>query len=358
MSPAIAAPVERIGVFRALMLGDLLCAVPALRSLRRAYPAADITLVGLPWARELAARLDCVDDFVAFPGWPGLPETPADLTAIPSFLERLQARRFDLAIQLHGSGPIVNPLVACFGARQSAGFRIDGAWFPAHEAQRYAPWPASGHEIERLLALIDHLGLPADDRALEFPLEEADFMALGDVWPGLRDGSPYVCVHAGAQLASRRWPVERFAAVADALARQGLTVVLTGGTAEGALAAELRALMRERAVNLVGRTTLWTLGALIDGAQFVVCNDTGISHVAAALDCPSVVVSCGADTARWAPLERGLHTVLSQPMACRPCSHADCPYDHGCATAVDVPSVLAAVGRLRPRSSAGAACHA
>ena len=358
MSPVLRAPIERIVVFRALMLGDLLCAVPALRALRRAFPAARIALVGLPWAREFVGRLDAVDDFIEFPGWPGLPETAPQLHAIPAFLAEVQARRFDLALQLHGSGPVVNPLVACFGARQSGGFRIERAWYPADEAERWAPWPEQGSEIERLLALIDYLELPRAGTELEFPLVPGDAAALADTWPGVRRTASYVCVHAGAQLASRRWPASRYAAVADALARDGRTVVLTGSAEEAPLAAEIAARMQEPAVDLVGRTTLWTLGALIDGAEFVVCNDTGISHVAAALGCPSVVVSCGADVARWAPLDRERHRVLWQPMACRPCAHAICPYDHGCATAIDVPSVLEAVRWLAPRRTAEAAAHA
>jgi len=346
MSPVVRAPVERIAVFRALMLGDLLCAVPALRALRQAFPAARIVLVGLPWARELAARLDAVDEFMEFPGWPGLPETPPLVRAIPAFLAAMQAQRFDLAIQLHGSGPVVNPLVGCFGARQTAGFRIDGAWHPPDEAERWAPWPEQGHEVERLLSLVDHLGLPRAGSELEFPLERHDFAALHEVWAGAQRARPYVCVHAGAQLASRRWPVARFAAVADALARQGRSIVLTGSAHEAPLAEEVRALMRQPAENLAGRTTLWTLGALVAGAELVVCNDTGISHVAAALGRPSVVVSCGADVSRWAPLDAARHAVLWQPMSCRPCAYAVCPYDHGCATAVDVPSVLAAAQRV------------
>jgi ADP-heptose:LPS heptosyltransferase len=333
------APVERIVVLRALMLGDMLCAVPALRALRAGFPRASTTLVGLPWARALVGRLDCLDDFVELPGWPGLAELPYDATLVPDFLAQVQARHYDLAVQLHGAGRITNPLVACFGARHTAGFFDAHAWRPEADAQCWVPWPEHGQEIERLLTLTDRLGLPRQGTHLEFPVTQADRDALRAVFPDA-DRRPYVVVHAGAQLPSRRWPVQRFAEVADRLAEQGFTVVLTGGAPEAGLVNTLAAAMRHEPVNLVGRTTLWTLGALVEGAERVVCNDTGVSHVAAALKRPSVVVSCGSDTARWAPLDRELHRVLAHDVACRPCLHAVCPLDHACATAIEVPEVM------------------
>lgn len=345
---ALEAPVERIVVLRALMLGDLLCAVPALRALRHGYPAAEITLVGLPQMRALAQRLDCIDRYVDFPGWPGLPETAHDVRALPDFLAQLQAGRHDLALQLHGSGAVTNPLVACFGARHTAGFASGGAWRPEADARWYLPWPDRGHEIDRLLALTDHLGLARQGRQLDFPLRAEDHAELAALWPEAASGRPYVCVHAGAQLPSRRWPVERFAAVADRIAETGRTVVLTGGGPEAPLVDRLAAVMRAPAVNLVGRTSLWALGALIAGAERVVCNDTGVSHIAAALQVPSVVISCGADVARWAPLDRTLHTVLWHDMACRPCAHASCPVGHGCAEGVSVAAVLHALAFAEP----------
>jgi ADP-heptose:LPS heptosyltransferase len=350
--------VERIAVFRALMLGDMLCATPALRALRHGFPQAEITLIGLPWARALAQRLSCIDRFIDFPGHPALPEQRCDVRELPDFLAQVQTRRFDLAVQLHGSGAIVNPLVACFGARCTAGFHDDRAWRPEADASLYEPWPEDGHEIVRLLRLTDRLGLPRRGTQLEFPLREEDRAALAALWPGARAGRPYVCVHAGAQLPSRRWPIERFAAVADALAASGRTVVLTGGVPETALVGALEAAMTRRAVNLVGRTTLWTLGALVEGAELVVCNDTGVSHIAAALGIPSVVVASGSDVARWAPLDRERHRVLWQPMPCRPCAHAVCPYDHGCARGIDVPRVLEAIdGRAAARPPTGDLLH-
>ncbi len=343
MMPVLQGSIERVVVFRALMLGDLLCAVPALRALRQGFPAAQIALVGLPWTAALAARLSCVDEFIEMRGAPGLPEIACDVQALPGFLERVQRRRFDLAVQLHGSGSIVNPLVAAFGARQTAGFCGARAWRPPADAARYAPWPERGHEIERLLVLIDRLGLPRCGTRLEFPLNEDDRSAATALSPGLGDAGPYVCIHAGAQLASRRWPVQRFAALADALAADGRTIVLTGGPKEVELVGQLAGAMRHRAINLAGRTSLWTLGALIDGAECLVCNDTGVSHIAAALRRSSVVISSGGDVARWAPVDHERHRVLWHDMACRPCGHPVCPVGHGCALGIEVPQVLQAV---------------
>lgn len=335
--------VRSIVVFRALMLGDMICAVPALRALRGRFPQARLTLVGLPWAAELAQRLACIDDFIAMPGFPGLPEVPCQVQAIPAFLAEVQGKKFDLAVQLHGSGGLVNSLVGLFGARRMAGFHDVNAWLPPDDAARFVLWPREGHEIDRLLRLTDHLGAARCGQGLEFPVRDEDRRALDALLPAGWEGRRLAVVHAGSQLPSRRWPVERFAAVADALAEQGFTIVLTGGPAETALTRQLAALMRAATIDLVGRTTLWTLGALVERAQRLVCNDTGISHIAAALGCPSVVISNGADVARWAPLDSQLHPVLWASMPCRPCTHRVCPYGNACARAVEVDAVLKAL---------------
>jgi ADP-heptose:LPS heptosyltransferase len=112
--------------------------------------------------------------------------------------------------------------------------------------------------------------------------------------------------------------------------------------------------MRRPAADLAGRTSLGGLAALVERAALVVCNDTGISHVAAALRAPSVVVACGSDTERWAPEEETLHRVLANHPPCRPCAHAVCPVGHECALEMPAETVvrearmqLARFGRVR-----------
>lgn len=321
----------RIAILRALQLGDMLCAVPALRALHAAYPAARITLIGLPWARELAARFPrYLHDFVEFPGFPGLPERAADLDALPRFFGSIRRISFDLVLQMHGSGEITNPLAVLMGARQMAGFYRAGHYCP--DARRHVEWRDEEHEVLRCLRLMHRLGVPSRGSALEFPLQDEDWSEWTDI--GLERDS-YAVVHPGAQLASRRWPAERFAQVADALAKEGLQIVLTGISNERELVDRVRRAMRAPALDLAGLTTLGGLAALVARARLVVANDTGISHIAAALQAPSVIVASGSDPRRWAPLERRLHRVLWHPAECRPCAHAVCPVPgHPCALGV------------------------
>lgn len=347
MQPAVPSRLQRIAVFRALVLGDLLCATPALRALRRAHPEAQITLVGLPWAQALAARLP-VDRFLPFPGWPGLPESRPSLDALPGFLAQMQAQRFDLALQLHGSGRLTNPLVAAFGARRTAGFFQPGDWCPDEALCR--PWPGAGHEIERCLALTDHLGCPRDGVHLDFPVRDEDHERLRSTWPAVDDDAPFVVLHPGSQLRSRRWPVERFARVAQALLQRGWRVAVSGSAGEAPLAAALNLACGGRLVDLSGRTDLWMLGALLQRTCLLVGNDTGLSHIAAALGTPSVIVSLGSDVARWAPLDRTRHRVLWHDVPCRPCGHAVCPGPHDCATGVATGAVIDAVLDSLPTS--------
>lgn len=331
---------RRIVVFRALQLGDMLCVVPALRALRRAAPQARITLIGLPWAREFADRFrHYLDDFMVFPGFPGLPERPPDLAALPRFLTDARLRRFDLAIQLHGSGALSNPIVGLLGARRQAGFHVAGGWCP--DAATCLPWGEPEHEVMRYLHLMQRLGCGGDDTALEFPVEAADRAALGALEP-LPPAGRYVCIHAGARMRSRRWPAARFGQVADGLAARGWRVVLTGSLPEQGIAAEVRSHMAAPVLDLTGRTTLGALALVVSRAALVVSNDTAVSHLAAASGTPSVIVSSGADPLRWAPLDHARHRVLFAPAACRPCAFETCPIGHPCALDVSAARVLEA----------------
>jgi ADP-heptose:LPS heptosyltransferase len=299
---------RRVAVFRALYLGDLLCSIPALNALDRRFPDAEITLISLPWARELAERLPAVDRFMEFAGYPGLAETPYDEGRTAAFLDSVCQRRFDLAIQLHGSGEITNELVARFGAGATIGFGPPGD----RRLSAVLPWREDEHEIARWLRLVALLGGGSADSQIDVPIADGERRRVDRLLaaPGIGRG-PLVGLHCGSKLESRRWPIERFAELGDNLARRhGARIVLTGGEGERHLAASMRALMHTEPVDLIGKTDLGAFLALVDRLDLLVTNDTGASHVAAATGTPSVVLFGPSRPSRWAPLDRARHAVI------------------------------------------------
>lgn len=308
MRPLQQKRIEKIAVFRALQLGDMLCAVPALRALRVAYPHAHITLIGLPWAAQFARRFHAyIDDFAAFPGHPSLPEQPVQEDSIPGFYRDMHERRFDLALQMHGSGQISNAIVRGFGARENAGFVL--AEDSTGHDELFVDYPEQGAEPARLLQLMAHLGVPAANTELEFPLTPEDEQELRDtgIAASLTPGR-YICIHPGARMRRRCWPPQLFAQVADTLAREyDMPIVLTGAGNEADLTAAIADCMQVPAINAAVPMSIGAMAALMNKAALLICNDTGVSHIASGLKLPSVVVFGAADMERWGPLDRVLH---------------------------------------------------
>lgn len=297
--------ISRIAIVRALpRLGDLLCTVPAFRALRAAFPQAQITLIGLPWAHSFVERFShYLNEFLEFPGYPGIPEVPPSVHKLPEFLLKAQEQHFDLVLQMHGNGIVSNSFTTLLGARIHAGFYLPEHYCP--DPDYFLPYPDNEPEIWRHLRLMEFLGIPLQWDELEFPLRDEDFAAL----PHLPD--KYVCIHPGASLPEKRWSLKSFAAVADAIAARGFQVVLTGTASEANLTQALTAMMRFQPIDLAGKTSLGTMAALLSKASLLVCNDTGVSHLAAALRVKSVVIFTNASLHRWAPLNREIHRSLS-----------------------------------------------
>jgi len=303
-------------VFRALRLGDMLCAVPALRALRAALPDARIALTGLPWAAQFAQRFHAyVNEFIPFPGHPMLPEPAPRHEDLSAFYTNVSDRGFDLALQLHGGGDASNHIVASFGARVMAGFSRKEA--RQTERALLLPYPEDGSESERLLRLTERIGAPSAGTHLEFPLlpEDLDELAASQVAPGLEAGR-YICIHPGARRRDKCWPPACFAEVADRLhAEFGMATVLTGSADEAPLVHAVAGRMRSPAIEAAAPISIGAMAALMSRARLLVCNDTGVSHIAAGLGLNSVVVFSQAEIVRRAPLDRLRHRCIWDPTA-------------------------------------------
>ncbi|HEY8480445.1 MAG TPA: glycosyltransferase family 9 protein [Spirillospora sp.] len=278
-----AAP-RRVLVLRALGLGDLLTAVPALRALRRGMPGARITLAAPAALWPLARAAGAVDALVPANGLRPLP----------------RPRPVDVAVNLHGRGPRSHRLLAEPPPGRLVAFACAEAGHTAGPA-----WDPGEHEVTRWCRLVAAHGFDADPGDLDLDPPAADSPALRAA------GSGAVVVHPGAASPARRWPAGRFAAVAAALRDRGERVVVTGGPAEAPLARRVvESAGLDAAADLSGRTGLADLAALVAGARLVVCGDTGVAHLATAFRTPSVLLFGPTPPALWGPPDRAEHRVL------------------------------------------------
>jgi ADP-heptose:LPS heptosyltransferase len=298
-------------VLRALKLGDLLVAVPALRALRRAYPDHRLVYAAPGWLEE---ALELVGGY-------GLLPTHGLDVPIP-----VEPGRVDIAVNLHGSGPESEERLAALAAGTVIGYRT--------AARPGPPWVEGIHERERWTRLLQWHGIEAD---------AADYRLLP---PAVASPCPGATVlHVGAAYGSRLWPGERFAGVARKLAAQGHKIVFTGSAAERPRAAEVAGMagLDEDCV-LAGSLRLSEFAACIAEAGLVISADTGAAHLASAYSRPSVVLFGPAPAEVWGP-PPGPHVVLTDARARRGDTFAATP--DPALLAVSVQDVLAAVRGLQ-----------
>ncbi len=275
---AVLALRPRLLALRALGLGDLLTALPALRALADAFPAHHRVLATPAPLAPLALLAGAADEVVPAAGLGRLPPGPA----AP-----------DVAVDLHGRGPESHRLLAALRPRRLIAFGCPAAGVPG------PLWLPGEHEVARWCRLLAESGIPADPARLDLAVEPEPAAAGATI------------VHPGAASAARRWPAERFAAVARHEVTAGRRVLVTGGPAEAPLAAAVarRARLGPEAV-LAGRTDVVGLARIVAAAARVVCPDTGVAHLATALGTPSVVLFGPMSPGEWGPPPGPLHRAL------------------------------------------------
>lgn len=272
--------------YRALGLGDLLTGVPALRALARAFPGHRRVLAAPERLAGLAALTEAVDEVV----------DTAPLHPLPEALHGA-----DIVVNLHGRGPQSHAVLMAARPRRLVAFAHEGVW-PADGAGTVVEWRASEHEVVRWCRLLSESGIPADS---------ADLRIAGPRVAAPEAARGATLVHPGAASVARRWPAERWAAVARAERAAGRRVVITGSAEERGLARTVAAAagLPESAV-LAGRTTPVELAGAVAAAARVVCGDTGIAHLATALATPSAVLFGPTPPSEWGPPVDRRHVVL------------------------------------------------
>lgn len=304
---------RRILVLRRCCLGDVLLTTPLLATLDAAFPDAELIYATGAWSRAALVGNPHVDRVITLPDRPHARDW---LTVV----RRLRRGRCDLAL-LPERSPLMHLAAWLAGIPRRVGLDSAGRGFALTD-----PVPVTGvrHETERALDLARALGLtPATPSPLYRPGEDArervaSLLAAGGVTGDVLVVHPGGGANPGVTMAGKRWPPERFAAVADHLhERHGLAVCLVGVPDDRAAVAACATRLRAPALDLAGRLSLDELGALCARARLYLGNDSGATHLAVACGAPTVAVFGPTDPAMYGPLD-GVSEAVWNAAACAP----------------------------------------
>jgi heptosyltransferase-2 len=333
---------DRIVVRGTNWVGDAVMTVPALRQLRRLFPDAHITLATRSWARGLFDDAEFIDDVIVHEG--------SGLRSVVQQVREWRRRSFDLAVVLPNS--LETALVASLArVPLRIGYATDGR-------QRLLTHPLdlpeprnSEHEVFHYLNIIARLEwlLSRKQSFLDtrpdasLHVNESRKIAARKLlrsngiqgFPGITDGRPLIALCPGSTNSrAKRWPADRYAALADRFVDEcGAEVLLIGSAAEAEVSLEVSGSMNNRPVMLTGKTELSELIAVLSLVDLLVTNDTGPAHIAAALGRPTLVIFGPTNPLTTRPFS-SFGEVVRHPPDCAPCMLRDCPIDHRCMTAI------------------------
>ena len=325
-------------------VGDAILSLPALRALRGAFPAADISILARAYVVDLYRGQGIADALIPY----DLRGEHAGLFGRERLARELRAPKFDAALLLQNAFDAAW-LAWRAGVPERIGYARDGRGILLTKAVR-TPKPAEipAHEQFYYLELLRRAGWvnnysPATCITLRVEPQAAENaeqkLLLAGAWPGkLR-----IAVGAGASYGSAKcWPPARFAEVANRLqANLDADVILFGTAAEAGVSAAIAADMRRPPLDLTGKTAIAELPALLKQCHLFIGNDSGAMHVAAAVGLPVVGIFGPTDPAGTAPVTPRC-TVVQEKPHCSPCFLRRCPIDHRCMKRVTPEAVISA----------------
>ncbi len=314
---------------------------PALRALKIAYPQAHLALLIRPLVATLMATHPYVDEVI-------VDSKGSALNRLPSFWKSVSEIRrsgFDLAVVLHPTSfrNALIPFLAGVPERIGSNVGGRGILLTKNCSDR-----TDLHEIHRYLRVLELIDIREPSTNLEFWHTDADRDAVSQMLTtyGISSRENLVGVNLGTTWHTKRWALENFAAVITQLQKRlGAGILLTGSPAEIPLGESLEQVARVEAINLIGKTTLMQLGALIESCKLYLTCDSGPMHIAAAVGTPTIALFGPTSPMRHGPYGEN-HVVIEKPVECRPCYKRNCMREdlpHLCMTEIDPSEVIAQI---------------
>lgn len=310
--------VRRVLVVRLRSIGDTVLATPSLIALKRFLPDAQIDILLEDWVAPLLVGYSSVDNVISVG---------------KSSLERLRVarqirkRKYDVVVNLHG-GTTATFFVGASGARHRIGYaELQYSFIYNHLLSSASDFwqQETTHSVEQQLALLGFVGVPVEDRPKshltvnnEMTLDVEEFLHTYGV-----DEERIVLIHPASAFKTKQWSAENFAKTIDYLWSQGLFSIVVTAENERDVIDDIAA-STKTLFHGFWDLTLPEILALAKRAEVFVGNDSGIAHIAAAVNTPSVVIFGSSNRNHWRPWTDAPHEVVFQPFDCQPCPGYEC----------------------------------
>jgi lipopolysaccharide heptosyltransferase II len=323
-------------------LGDIILSLPAIKAVRGYFPKAKIILLTSPSGREFFMRYPYVDDFMIYHNRKGI----GGMKEMLGVTAELRREAPDLVLDLQN-----NKLshIASFlsGARRRIGYKTNKLDFLLNEAIEGARLEIA--PIEHQFRLLKALGIekPPLQDALIIGQAEQEFAddIFSEGWIGKGEKVVAVNCWASQRWLSKRWPVEKAAVLCDLLAQKRIRVIITGSREDKKGAERLFSLIKSKPLNIVAKTTVMELAAVIKKCDAFITSDSAPMHLAAFLNVPFVALFGPTDPKRH--LEpSGKFRIINKKLKCSPCYKSKCSKRPNCMEMISPEEVLSAVIEL------------
>ena len=331
--------VKRVLVVRLRSIGDTVLCTPSLIALKRFLPEAQIDILLEDWVAPVVDGFEFVDNVLT------VGQRTSSRFAVAKNIRR---QKYDVVFNLHG-GTTATFFVATSGSRHRVGYsNYQYSFLYNHLLSSPSDfWKRDAtHSAEQQLALLGFLGVPVEDRPKShLAVTESSTNAVKAKVAFSLD-EPFAMIHPLAASKTKEWQIEKFARTAEFLNDKGLAIVAVGTANDSAVLSELQSLSRVP-IALLMNLKLPELTALASKAKLFVGNDSGVAHIAVAVQTPSVVVFGSSNRDHWRPWTDASNEVVFEKFGCQPCPGRECKEfgDPKCILSIPVEKVFEAIDR-------------
>ncbi len=315
-------------------IGDAIMTIPAVESIRATYPTAHIAMLVKPWVADIYRLFSSINEIIIY-------ENKYDNTmGVFKLARSLAEKKFDAAILLQNA--IEAAIIAlAAGIPVRAGYNTDGRGFLlTHRVQR-SQEIRNLHQTDYYLEMVKALGCASINKEMHLETKISRNDARNVLQKYMPDSpKEIVALAPGATYGpAKRWFPERFAKVADEIAAAfPCRIILLGGKSDWDIAEEVRRHAGADLLNLAGKTDLEEAIYLISQCRVMISNDSGLMHIAGALNVPTIAIFGSTNPVTTSPVG-SQSIVVHQEVSCSPCLRKTCPTDFRCMELITVEDV-------------------